>query len=88
MARGGATRFEPVNRQALVEDALEAFQRLGAGMAGASAAWGLSRLGRTVLLERDGNYPAFDGLLAQLAQARAALARGRAARWQTQAQAA
>jgi uncharacterized protein (UPF0276 family) len=42
----------------------------------------------TVLLERDGNYPAFGGLLAQLGQARAALARGRADRWQTQAQAA
>jgi uncharacterized protein (UPF0276 family) len=33
----------------------------------------------TVLLERDGRYPAFDALLAQLGQARAALARGRAA---------
>jgi len=34
----------------------------------------------TVILERDGNFPAFDSLLAQLALAREALARGRAAR--------
>ena len=34
----------------------------------------------TVIIERDGNFPAFDALLAQVAQARAALARGRAAR--------
>lgn len=34
----------------------------------------------TVIVERDGNYPAFDLLLAQLDRARNALARGRAAR--------
>ena len=34
----------------------------------------------TVILERDGQYPAFAALLAQLQQARAALARGRSAR--------
>lgn len=34
----------------------------------------------TVIVERDGNFPAFDAVLAQLAQARAALARGRSAR--------
>jgi uncharacterized protein (UPF0276 family) len=34
----------------------------------------------TVIVERDGNYPAFEVLLAQLGRARAALARGRAAR--------
>jgi uncharacterized protein (UPF0276 family) len=32
----------------------------------------------TVIIERDGNFPAFDALLSQVAQARAALARGRA----------
>jgi uncharacterized protein (UPF0276 family) len=32
----------------------------------------------TVIIERDGNFPAFDALLGQVAQARAALARGRA----------
>lgn len=34
----------------------------------------------TVIVERDGNYPAFDSLLAQMERARAALARGRALR--------
>lgn len=34
----------------------------------------------TVIVERDGVYPAFDTLLAQIERARAALARGRAAR--------
>jgi uncharacterized protein len=34
----------------------------------------------TVIVERDGNYPAFDALLGQVGRARAALARGRAAR--------
>lgn len=34
----------------------------------------------TVIVERDGNYPAFERLLAQIELARAALARGRAAR--------
>lgn len=34
----------------------------------------------TVIIERDGNFPAFDALLGQVAQARAALARGRVAR--------
>jgi uncharacterized protein (UPF0276 family) len=33
----------------------------------------------TVIVERDGNYPAFDALLEQMERARAALARGRAA---------
>jgi hypothetical protein len=32
------------------------------------------------VIERDGNYPAFERLLEQMRQARAALARGRAAR--------
>lgn len=41
----------------------------------------------TVVLERDGRYPAFSEMLAQLQQARHALARGRAERaaWQRQA---
>jgi len=34
----------------------------------------------TVIIERDGNFPAFDALLGEMAQARAALARGRAGR--------
>jgi hypothetical protein len=34
----------------------------------------------TVILERDGDYPSMDGLLAQMARARAAMARGRARR--------
>ncbi|NJD08803.1 MAG: DUF692 domain-containing protein [Methylococcaceae bacterium] len=34
----------------------------------------------TVIIERDGNYPSFDDLLAQVAEARQALARGRALR--------
>ena len=42
----------------------------------------------TVLLERDGRYPAFDALLAQLQQAREALARGRSNRAALQRQAA
>ena len=42
----------------------------------------------TVVLERDGRYPAFGELLAQLQQARAALARGRAAQALAQRQAA
>jgi uncharacterized protein (UPF0276 family) len=37
----------------------------------------------TVILERDGNFPSMDSLLAQIAQARSALARGRARRAQT-----
>ncbi len=34
----------------------------------------------TVIIERDGNFPAFDALLVQIEQARGALVRGRAAR--------
>jgi uncharacterized protein (UPF0276 family) len=34
----------------------------------------------TVIIERDGKFPAFDALLGQVTQARAALARGRAGR--------
>ena len=34
----------------------------------------------TVVLERDGNLPSFDALLAEISRARAALASGRAAR--------
>jgi uncharacterized protein (UPF0276 family) len=37
----------------------------------------------TVILERDGDYPAIGALLAQLDRARAALARGRAQRAET-----
>ena len=36
--------------------------------------------GLTVILERDGRYPSMDALLAQVARAREALARGRSMR--------
>ena len=42
----------------------------------------------TVIVERDGNFPAFEVLIAQMDRARAALARGRAARARIERQAA